>query len=172
MTVRKQALHEVYPRRYDVPLLLVLSAAVFGVAMGLPLFKVEKLILWKTSYSVITGVINLVDEREYLLAAVIFLFSVIFPVVKLAVLTVIWVVRLSDAQRQSALHWLGVLGKWSMLDVLLVAVTISAAKLEPLVHVRPLVGVYVFGAAVLLSMLVTLHVTRLAKVSTLPVIPR
>ena len=167
MAVRGQALREVYPRRYDVPLLLLVSAVLFGVALALPLFRVEKMFFWKTSYSVVTGVINLVEEGEYLLAAVIFFFSIVFPVVKLAALTVIWVAPLADAHRQSMLHWLGVLEKWSMLDVLLVAVIICAAKLEPLVHIEPRVGVYIFGIVVLLSMLVTMHVARLAKVSTL-----
>jgi len=45
-------------------------------------------------------------------------------------------VRLPEVQRQKLLHWLGILGKWSMLDVLVVAILIVLVKLGPLAKVE------------------------------------
>ena len=59
---------------------------------------------WKNTYSVMTGVVGLAKDGDYVLAAVIFFFSIVFPIGKLAAL---------------------LLGKWSMLDVFVVAIFLS-----------------------------------------------
>ena len=101
--------------------------------------------------------------NELLLAAVLFFFSIVFPFIKLAALLVIWFVRLPAEKRQELLHWLGILGKWSMLDVFVVAILIVLVKLGPLAKVEPRVGVYVFAAAILFSMLTTMYIDRLGR---------
>ena len=63
----------------------------------------------------------------------------------------------------SILHWLGLLGKWSMLDVFIVAIMIVLVKLGPLARVEPRSGVYVFAAAIGMSMLTTMYIDHLAR---------
>jgi hypothetical protein len=44
--------------------------------------EVEKQVLWKqwkNEYSILTGVLRLAKQEEYLLAAVVFFFSMVFP---------------------------------------------------------------------------------------------
>jgi paraquat-inducible protein A len=167
MTIHtKKSLMNIYPRHFEVPLLILVSLGTFLVALTLPLMEIEKKILWKhwsNDYSVATGVKGLFDEKEYVLAFVLFFFSVVFPVVKFVALSVIWMVRLPEAKRQKMLHWLGILGKWSMLDVMVVAILIVLVKLGPLAKVEARSGVYVFAAAILLSMITTMYIDYLAK---------
>ena len=142
---------------------LLLSAALLLTGLSLPLLHAQQMIFWNSSYSVWAGVKALWEVNELMLAAILFFFSIVFPVVKLLGLVIIWFWRLPEAGRSRLLHWLGLLGKWSMLDVFVVAILIVLVKLGPLARVEPRVGVYVFTAAILCSMLTTMYVERLAK---------
>jgi paraquat-inducible protein A len=157
------SLSQRYPHRFEVPILIVLSAATLVVGLSLPLMKVEKMIFWKNEYSVFTGIVGLVQENQILLAAILFFFSMVFPFVKLTALLVLWWVRLAESRRQKVLRWLGILGKWSMLDVFAVSILIVVVKLGPLAKVQPQPGLYVFCAAIIASMGTTMYVESLAQ---------
>lgn len=160
---------ERHPKQRIVPIALVLSTILLFIGLSLPLMDAQTGILWKrwkSSYSVWTGVVALWHQNELLLAAVLFFFSMVFPLAKLVALAVIWYVRLADEQRVALLRWLEALGKWSMLDVFAVAILIVLVKLGPLANVQPRSGVYFFAAAILASMLTTMSVDRLARSSS------
>ena len=144
-------------------MLILASFALLLIGLSLPLMEVEKMVFWKNEYSVLKGVDSLWEQGQYLLAAILFFFSIVFPVVKLGALGLIWNVRLAEERRQIVLRWLGALGRWSMLDVFVVAILIVLVKLGPLAKVEPQVGVYVFCAAIVLSMLTSMYVESLAK---------
>jgi paraquat-inducible protein A len=148
--------------RLVAPALLVASAALLFLGLTLPLIDVEKF-LWENEYSVATGVFGLWEDGEYVLAAVVFFFSVVFPIAKLSLLSWIWLGRVDPKQRDSTLRWLAALGKWSMLDVFIVAILVVAAKLGPMADVSARSGVFYFGAAIVTSMLATEQVIRLAR---------
>jgi paraquat-inducible protein A len=148
--------------RLLVPAALLLSTVLLLIGLSLPLLYAKQM-FWKSTYSVWAGVVALWDQREFLLAAMLFFFSIVFPLIKLVALTVIWFVRLPSERRNILLHWLGVLGKWSMLDVFIVAIMIVLVKLGPLAQVEPRSGVYVFAAAIAASMLSAMYVDRLAR---------
>ena len=166
MPTEKRSLWQCYPRRYEVPLLILAAGVLLVAGLSLPILTIQKKLLWNTwteTYSVFAGIIDLGKQGEYILAAVVLCFSIIFPTLKLLMLGWVWCIRLAEAQRHAALHWLGVLGKWSMLDVFAVAMLVVVARLRTLVVVEAQVGVYYFGAAILLSMLTTTHIDRLAR---------
>ncbi len=139
------------------------SGILLVVGLSLPLMKVEKMIFWKNEYSVITGILGLMHDQEYFLAAILFFFSVVFPAIKLITLGILWQVKFDETKRRRILEWLGVLGKWSMLDVFVVAILIVAVKLGPLANVEPKIGVYVFSLAIAAAILTTMQVEKLAK---------
>ena len=143
--------------------MILVSVGLLVAGLSLPLMKVEKMVFWKNEYSVFKGVNSLWTQGQYALAAILFFFSVVFPVVKLVALGVLWNVRLAEDKRQTVLRWLGALGKWSMLDVFVVAILIVLVKLGPLANVEPQVGLYVFCAAILASMVTSMYVESLAK---------
>jgi paraquat-inducible protein A len=161
-----RSLRQLYPRRLLVPAALLGSFALLLTAFCLPLMYTQQLVFWDSEYSVWTGVVALWHQGEYALAAILFFFSMVFPIAKLLTLTGLWLVRLTDEQRAKLLHWLSVMGKWSMLDVFVVAILIVLVKLGPLARVEPRAGVYVFAAAIAASMLSTAYVDRLARRAT------
>ena len=161
-----RALREFYPSRHDVPVFIATAFGVLVTALSLPLITVEKTVLWRhweNHYSVFTGIVELAKHGDQILALIVFFFSMVSPFAKLLALSIIWFRKLDDDQRGKTLHWLGVLGKWSMLDVFAVAILVVAAKLRSLTQVQPRIGVYMFGLAILLSMLTTMHVERLTR---------
>jgi paraquat-inducible protein A len=164
VSAKVKSLSQKYPHHFEVPVLILLSAACLIVGLSLPLMKVEKMLFWKNDYSVFTGIVSLAKENQLILALIVFFFSMVFPFIKLASLLVLWWARLSEARRQNAFHWLGLLGKWSMLDVFAVSILIVLVKLGPLARVTPEPGLYFFCSAILASMLVTMYVEHLARI--------
>jgi paraquat-inducible protein A len=147
-------------KRVDVPALLLAATAGLVVALNLPFMSIDRLIFWQDDYTLFTSLRAMWDSGHRFLAGVIFLFSIIFPFAKLAALTAIWFWPMSDTTRKPALFWLGVLGKWSMLDVFIVALLIVLTQSKGFVDAEAQVGLYVFAGAILLSMLVSILVER------------
>ena len=160
------SLHHRQPRHTPaVASAILASTLLLLLGLSLPLMDAQTGILWarwKNSYSVWAGVVALWEDNEILLALVLFFFSMVFPIAKLSALSVIWFMALPEEQRERLLRWLEVLGKWSMLDVFVVAILIVLVKLGPLAKVEPRSVVYVFAAAIACSMLTTMYVTYLA----------
>lgn len=104
-------------------------------------------------YSMLYGIVQLNREGYPVLAALILLFSVIFPVSKVLLLLVSTsaMVNLSQRQRDRLHKFAVVTGKYSLLDVLVVAIMIVVVKLGEVVVVRAEVGTYLFCVGVLLS---------------------
>lgn len=154
------ALHRVHTPFITAALLL--CATLLWKGLSLPLLYTHQM-FWKSTYSVWAGVVSLWQQHERLLAFLVFFFSIVFPIFKLLALAVIWFIPLAEQQRARLLRWLEFLGKWSMLDVFVVAILIVLVKLGPLAQVEPRAGVYFFSAAIVCSMLTTTHVDRLVR---------
>lgn len=166
MTLLKKSLKDLHPEQREVPFLIGTAFVVLLAGLSLPILTVEKTVFWRhweNHYSVFVGVVELAKHGDWLLAIILFFFSMVFPFVKLLALVILWFRRLTQAERMKTLHWLGVLGKWSMLDVFAVAILIVAAKLRDLTQVEPRIGIYLFALAIILSMLTTMRVDALAR---------
>ena len=94
---------------------------------------------------------------------IILLFSIIFPVGKLLILFAVWFLPLAEHRRAGCLTWLGILGKWSMLDVFVVAITIVITKISKFAEAEARPGIYFFTISILLAMLVTERIDRIGK---------
>lgn len=139
--------------------ILVGATACFLAGLVLPILVVDKLAGEEES-SILSGLVDLVEGDDYALAALIFAFSVVFPIVKLTVLTRI--VRLGG-DNERALERLALAGKWSMLDVCVVIVFASAIQLGLLAEARTGPGLVAFSAGVLGTMVVTAILLREAR---------
>ncbi|MBF0123521.1 MAG: paraquat-inducible protein A [Candidatus Omnitrophica bacterium] len=149
-----RSLQTLNPRRVDIVLLIIFSIGLLVVGLSLPVMTVRK--LWESNtYTIITGVQNLWHEKMYVLAVIIFVFSVIFPIAKLISLSAVWFIRLTDERRGKLIYLMEVFGKWSMLDVFVSAIIIVWLKLGALAVARAESGIYFFGASVLLTMIVS-----------------
>ncbi|MCO6412811.1 MAG: paraquat-inducible protein A [Thiogranum sp.] len=144
-------------------ILLLLTACLLGVGMIAPVITLKKFVLIENTFSVLGGVVALLREGQLFLFVIITGFSLVLPVLKIAVLT-----RLLSGSRRHAqrldryLHWMHLYGKWSMLDVFVVAVLVVAVKLGAIASVEMRAGLYAFAAAVLLTMYVTARIVNLA----------
>ena len=169
MGALKQSLRDLHGHRKEIPFLLFLATGVLLAGLSLPILTVEKTVFWRhweNHYSVFIGIIELAKGGDWLLASILFFFSMVFPFAKLFMLAVLWYSEWTKQQREKALHWLGLLGKWSMLDVFVVAIFIVAAKLRGLTEVQPRIGIYIFCLAIILSMLTTMAIEKLAQQKT------
>ncbi len=161
LVMNKKSLRELHPKRVDIVILIAASAMLLFVGFRLPVFTVRK--LWeRNTFSIISGIMALWKDKYFFLASVIFFFSVVFPVVKLASLSFIWFVRMTDEQRKRLLYYLSILGKWSMLDVFVASIIIVAVKLGVLASAKAEKGIYFFGMSILLAMIVTTFEYNLA----------
>ena len=134
----------------SIPLLLVAAFLLFGTGIFFPFFHVTKFWVFDDAVSVVGGIITLFREGEYFLFAVLTLFTLVFPCVKLGLLTVIWLERAHDLARMRRLHrWVESLGKWSMLDVFVVAILIVAMKSAGVADLHIGVGLYLFTFSVI-----------------------
>ncbi len=158
----KKSLLQTHPKRIDIALLLLSSTAALGAGLWLPVLTVRK--IWeKNTFTILGGVQNLCEDRQFFLAAVIFFFSIVFPFAKLAALYAIWFLPMRPESRKRILGGLSMLGKWSMLDVFVVAVIIVSVKLGVLASANAEEGIYYFAASILLAMIATAAETHLAK---------
>jgi paraquat-inducible protein A len=77
------------------------------------------------------------------------------------VLTAVWWYRSEDDARADRLLRLeSNLGKWSMLDVLVVAILIVAMKSASVAAIRVSLGVYLFTASVILTQFISIGLER------------
>ena len=143
--------------------LLLITSCCLAVGLTTPVLTLEKFFIVENTFSIFSGLVQLINERKFFLFVVIFLFSVILPLVKLAVL---FRLLISSDQNQARLHkYLQLMhpyGTWSMLDVFVVALLVVAVKLGAVASVETHYGLYAFGAAVLLTMVITARVIYLA----------
>ncbi len=144
-------------------LLLLLAVVALGVGLFAPVVTLEKFLVVENTFSVLTGVVQLLQQGKWLLFLVIGGFSVLLPLLKLGVLFLMLSRRDIEASRlRRYLHWMHEYGRWSMLDVFVVAVLVVAVKLGAIASVEMRYGLYAFVIAVLLTMLITARVVRLS----------
>ncbi|MEQ1949870.1 paraquat-inducible protein A [Mesorhizobium yinganensis] len=135
-----------------MPLLLPLTlfAATFCFALGvsLPLIQVDRLFVFTDEPSLIGIVTGLWNQGDGLLAAVIGLFSLVFPALKLMLLHC---AAYAEHRSPRIPAWFRALANWSMLDVVLVALVVFAAKTSGVAAAFTRPGLWFFAASALLT---------------------
>jgi len=135
--------------RIALPLALFAAALSLALGLVLPLMQVERLYFLTDEPSLLAIIAALWTEGEALLATIVALFSVIFPMIKLGLLNVAAYGGVAAAGRIPA--WLRALSNWSMLDVMLVALVIFAAKTSGLAAATTQPGLWFFAASAVLT---------------------
>ena len=147
-------------RRLQV--LIALAAVLLGLGLVAPVITLERFVFVENTFSVLSGIAQLFDQGQYFLFLLISAFSVGLPIAKLALLYRIVSTRYRERERRY-LHWLHAYGRWSMLDVFVVAVLVVAVKLGAIAQVHMRYGLYAFALSVLLTMVITARVATLAN---------
>lgn len=104
----------------------------------------EKLWFFVERPSLLQVISGLWSEGGYLIAIVVALFSIVFPIVKMGM-------GMQALVGNGVPKWVSYLAKWSMVDVLLVAIIIFAAKTSGLASAVAEPGVWFFAASSVLA---------------------
>jgi paraquat-inducible protein A len=110
--------------------------------------------------TIFTGILGLYQEGWWFLGVIVFIASILIPVLKLAGLGyLLFRARRGPVPQARALTRLygalSYIGRWSMLDVFLVAFLTGVVQFGVLANVEPRSGIGAFAAAVVLTMLAT-----------------
>ncbi|GAB5471576.1 MAG: hypothetical protein Kilf2KO_46060 [Rhodospirillales bacterium] len=151
-------------RRWTVGALLVLASLLLALGWVTPIMTVETLVFLGDEVSILDSVWRLLTSGEVFLFVVIFLFSVIFPLAKLAVAFYLWFLApVTKPGFLKTLRWIEILGKWSMLDVFVVALIVVALQISIVSDVSVHAGIYLFTLAVALSLGTVSYIGALAR---------
>jgi paraquat-inducible protein A len=141
-------------RRFFLSLTILLASVCLALGITLPILKLTKFGMWTTEHSLISTVDVLIHEGQMFLGLIVLVFSILLPILKLLYLLLVSTLPPAEIARHhrrlAALEWLG---KWSMHDVLVLALTIFFVKSQGVYDASSLNGVYFFTAAVALMIL-------------------
>ena len=144
--------------------LLVLSTILLLVGIFAPMMTLSKFVWIESKFSLFAGTMQLFTDGQYMLFIILLLFSILLPAAKLIVLFRFWHSESSSSmQLKHFMNWLSHYGKWSMLDVFVVALLLVIVKLGVLATVEVHYGIYMYAAAGLLIMLCTTVINSIAK---------
>src|SRR5690606_28561934 len=119
--------------------------------LSLLILKEPRYVLWTDEISLLTAVRVVIGVGQYCLGLIILTFAIILPTFKLLYLLV--VASLPHLTRRHHLAALAWLGKWSMHDVLVLALAIFFIKSHGLYDAASPTGILFFTAAVGLMLL-------------------
>ncbi|RIA55102.1 paraquat-inducible protein A [Dichotomicrobium thermohalophilum] len=141
-------------RIFAVGVMIIGATVSLVLGLTLPVIELTYFYVWSDTHSFVSIVRALYAEQELFLAGILVVFSILFPVLKLLYLLVAYATMAADGRaRQRMLNRMSWLGKWSMLDVLVLALVIFYVKASALTEAAALPGIYFFCAAVLMTMI-------------------
>jgi paraquat-inducible protein A len=110
--------------------------------------------------TIFSGIVYLWEDGSWALAAIVFIASIVVPMAKLLLLSLL-LISVQSAQprwrgaRTQIWRTLELIGRWSMLDLFVVAMLAALVQVESLAELRPGPGAMAFGAVVVLTILAT-----------------
>lgn len=136
--------------------LLAAAAAFYVPAMALPVMRVSGIGGGEDS-TIMSGVVTFWQTGSYPVAIIIFTASVLIPILK--VVALVWLClaasgRASGSPRSLALtyHVTELVGRWSMVDVFVVAILACLVRLGSVMTITPGPAALSFAAVVILTM--------------------
>lgn len=135
-----------------------LAAALAGLifyfpAVLLPILQIERL-GHRSESSILHGTWQLLTHGAWFVGGIILVFSIIVPLTKLLLLLALCAGNLLSRRRQARTYrYMEAIGRWGMMDVLLVALMVALIKLGDLVNFRLGPAVWAFSLCILMSML-------------------
>lgn len=128
--------------------LLLGSAAMLSMGLFLPVMRVDRFLILTDRISVLGGALSLLKEGEYLLGSVVLLFSAVFPFFKLQQAWSLWrATDVHDARFERMVRRLDWLSRWSMVDVLVIALIVFSVKATGFADASSESGLYFFVGA-------------------------
>jgi paraquat-inducible protein A len=154
-----QALHRRKPNGVSRSWALLLAAAILYIpANVLPVLHTRTL-LESDDNTILSGVVELWNGGAWDLAVIVFTASIAVPLIKLACLSLLLLGGSAPRwrhQRTRIYRMVEFIGRWSMLDVFVVALLLSLVQFGKIAEVKAGGGIVAFCAVVLLTMLASM----------------
>lgn len=136
---------------------LVAAYILYIPANLLPVMQTES-IFGLQDDTIMSGVLLLMATGSWPLALLVFLASIVIPLLKLFSMSVLILGSLRKSnkhqlQRAQLFRIIEIIGRWSMLDVYVVTVLVALVQFQNLVSVSPGGGAFAFAAVVVLTLL-------------------
>lgn len=128
----------------------------FWPAILLPILRIEQLGITHQS-SILGGTLELFAHGSHFVGGVVLLFSIIFPLTKIVLLIELSLLEVFHRKHKAfTLRMMEHFGKWSMMDVMLLAFLVMLVKLGDMVEFSFGPAVFAFTLCVAMSMLASL----------------
>lgn len=152
------ALHRRFPNSVVRAWALLIAGMIFYIPANLLPVMYTSLFGQGSESTIMEGVVDFFLAGSYGIALVIFIASVAVPCTKFAVLAILLITsqrrsRWARRERAKLYRMVELIGYWSMLDVLVVAVVAALVKFKALSDIEPRIGIFFFGVVVILTML-------------------
>lgn len=134
----------------------VAAFVLFWPAILCPVLMIEKLGIRQQS-SILGGIIDLFKHGSWMIGGVVLVFSVVFPLTKIVLLLELSLLEFLHRRHKAVtLRLMEHMGRWSMMDVMLLAFLVMLVKLGNLVefHLGP--AIIAFVLCVVMSMIASI----------------
>jgi len=158
-------LHQRKPKSLDRTLAFMIAASILYLPANILPMTMTDSLLGHQQDTIMSGVIFFWQGGDYLVAVVIFIASIFIPILKLVILGLLIIAVHMQASKRwhfSPEHC-GILyrvvefvGRWSMIDVFVVALLTALIQIQSLATILAGPGSVAFGAVVVLTMLASL----------------
>ncbi len=137
--------------------LLLSSIFLYIPANVLPIITINNFGQGETD-TILSGILHLLGDEMYLIAVVVFVASILVPLLKMIGIAVLlcsvqlhW--RLSFAQRMLMFRIIEYIGRWSMLDIFVVTILVTLVDFGHVASIQAGPATTAFSAVVVLTML-------------------
>ncbi|MFT4654881.1 MAG: paraquat-inducible protein A [Kangiellaceae bacterium] len=136
---------------------LVITAILFYIPANLYPIMTTTLFNDKVSSTILSGVVLFAEHGSYFVAFVIFAASILIPIAKM--LIILWLCyatsrqsRLSKSELTRLYRATEFIGKWSMIDIFVVAILVALVHVTGIMIIEPGFAAQAFAAVVILTM--------------------
>jgi paraquat-inducible protein A len=141
-------------RNFAFSFLIILATVFFALGVMLPAIRFTTVFVWTNQHSVATIIWALWQNEEFFLCFVIFTFSILFPFMKLFyLLTLVTSPDMPAEFRNKSISAMEWLGRYSMTDVMVLALMIFYINASGYTEASVLPGIYFFAASAIMTML-------------------
>ncbi|MDB5758926.1 MAG: paraquat-inducible rane protein [Burkholderia sp.] len=137
--------------------LVVLAYVLYVPANLLPILE-SRALLTAESNTIMSGIVMFWETGSWMIAALVFIASIVVPLTKLLALTWLLVTvqmksRAKPYQRTQLYRMVEFIGRWSMLDIFVVALTVTLVQVGTLASIEVGPGALAFGSVVVVTMI-------------------
>ncbi|WP_462379810.1 paraquat-inducible protein A [Pseudomonas sp. Marseille-QA0892] len=154
----QSAVHRRKPNSYARTWALLIASLIFYIPANTLPVMYTSLLGSAAESTIMSGVIEFWKEGSWDIAALIFIASIAVPCLKFFILALLLITcqrrsRWALRERARLYRFIELIGYWSMLDVLVVALVAALVQFRALSTIEPRIGILFFGLVVVLTML-------------------